>query len=311
MEEFISNNKINFIDNLAFYANQVVEGFITGLHKSPYHGFSVEFAEHRLYNSGESTKHIDWKLFARTEKLFIKRYEEETNLRCQIVLDVSSSMYFPIQKKINLETPNKIGFSILAAASLMNLFRRQRDAVGLSIYADTISTHTKPLTSSSHHKMLLLELYSIVKSLNKKLNTGTSTVNSLHEISDRIHQRSLIVIFSDLINHSSDSEELFSALQHLKYNKHEVIIFHVIDRDRELNFNFDSRMHRFVDLESGEELRVNPSDIKNAYEKEMSNFETFLREKCGQFKIDFVPVDCHKGIEPVLMSYLQKRKKLY
>ena len=142
MEEYISQNEIKTIENLDFFANQVVEGFITGLHKSPYHGFSVEFAEHRLYNTGESTRNIDWKLYARTDKLFVKRFEEETNLRCQLVVDRSSSMHFPIQKKLNHKSPNKIGFSILASAALMNLFRRQRDAVGLSIYSDIVHTHT-------------------------------------------------------------------------------------------------------------------------------------------------------------------------
>tara|TARA_Y100000385_G_C13105926_1_gene647801 strand:+ start:5620 stop:6555 length:936 start_codon:yes stop_codon:yes gene_type:complete len=311
MGEFVSNNKINVIGNLDFFANQVVEGFITGRHKSPYHGFSVEFAEHRLYNSGESTRHIDWRLFARTDKLFIKRYEEETNLRCQLVIDRSSSMHFPIQKDINPESPNKIGFSTLAAAALMNLFKRQRDAVGLSIYADKLITHTKSFTSASHHKMLLWELESLARPFDQNINEGTSTIESLHEISERIHQRSLVVIFSDLLDHSSGPEELFSALQHLKYNKHEVILFHVIDRDRELNFNFDSRMHRFVDLESGQELKLNPLDLKESYEEEMSSFEREIKERCGQYKIDFVPVDCTKGFEPVLISYLLKRRKLY
>ena len=311
MGEFVSNNKINVIGNLDFFANQVVEGFITGRHKSPYHGFSVEFAEHRLYNSGESTRHIDWRLFARTDKLFIKRYEEETNLRCQLVIDRSSSMHFPIQKDINPESPNKIGFSTLAAAALMNLFKRQRDAVGLSIYADKLITHTKSFTSASHHKMLLWELESLARPFDQNINEGTSTIESLHEISERIHQRSLVVIFSDLLDHSSGPEELFSALQHLKYNKHEVILFHVIDRDRELNFNFDSRMHRFVDLESGQELKLNPLDLKESYEEEMSSFEREIKERCGQYKIDFVPVDCTKGFEPVLISCLLKRRKLY
>ena len=311
MGEFISNNKIKAIENLDFFANQVVEGFMTGLHKSPYHGFSVEFAEHRLYNSGESTRHIDWKLFARTDKLFVKRYEEETNLRCQLVIDRSSSMHFPVQKKLNAERPNKIGFSILAAAVLMNLFKRQRDAVGLSVYGEKLLTHTRTLTSASHHKMLLSELESLAKPYDHNINEGTSTIESLHEISDRIHQRSLVVIFSDLFDHSSDTDALFSALQHLKYNKHEVIIFHVVDRNLELNFDFDSRMHKFIDLESGDELKVNPTYLKEAYEKEMFGLERELIEWCGQDKIDFVPVDCSKGFEPVLLAYLLKRKKLF
>jgi hypothetical protein len=220
-------------------------------------------------------------------------------------------MYFPIQKKINAEKPNKIGFSILAAAALMNLFKRQRDAVGLSVYAEKLLIHTRPFTNTSHHKMLLSELESIAKPYDKNINQATSTIESLHEISERIHQRSLVVIFSDLFDYSSDIDALFSAIQHLKYKNHEVIIFHVVDRNLEFNFHFESRMHKFVDLESGEELKVNPTSLKDGYEKEMFDFERELIERCGQDKIDFVPVDCSKGFKPVLESYLIKRKKLY
>lgn len=308
---YISQEELTTVENLDFFANQVVEGFITGLHKSPYHGFSVEFAEHRLYNAGESTKHIDWKLFARTDKLFVKRFEEETNLRCQIIIDKSSSMHFPVQKQLNAKSPNKIGFSILAVAALMNLFKRQRDAVGLSVFSDAVQLHTKARTSSSHHNRLLFELESLAKPFDKQNIESTNTIDVLHEIAERIHQRSLVVLFSDLLGEPEKSEELFSALQHLKYNKHEVIVFHVVDRSRELNFDFDARMHKFVDLETGEELKVNPIELQEEYEKQMTIFEKELKLRCGQYKIDFVPVDCLNGFEPVLLSYLLKRKKLY
>lgn len=311
MEEYISQNEIKAIENLEFFANQVVEGFITGLHKSPYHGFSVEFAEHRLYNTGESTRNIDWKLYARTDKLFVKRFEEETNLRCQLVIDRSSSMHFPIQKKLNSKLPNKIGFSILASAALMNLFRRQRDAVGLSVYSDIVHTHTRSRTNIAHYKNLLWELESLAKPFNQKLKESTSAVEALHEIAERIHQRSLVILFSDLLDTQENAQDLFSALQHLKYNKHEVIVFHVVDRSRELNFEFDARLHKFVDLETGEELKVNPLELKEEYVNQMSSFEQELKVRCGQYKIDFIPVDCTKGFESVLLSYLVKRKKLY
>ena len=261
MAEYISQNEIKTIENLEFFANQVVEGFITGLHKSPYHGFSVEFAEHRLYNSGESTRNIDWKLFARTDKLFVKRFEEETNLRCHLVIDRSSSMQFPYQKKLSSKSPNKIGFSILACAALMNLFKRQRDAVGLSVYSNKVHTHTPARTSIAHHKRLLWELESLALPFNYNMKESTNAIDALHEIADRIHQRSLVILFSDLLDTQEDSEDLFSALQHLKYNKHEVIVFHVIDRSKELNFEFDARLHRFVDLETSEELKVNPIEL--------------------------------------------------
>ena len=311
MEEYISQNEIKNIENLDFFANQVVEGFITGLHKSPYHGFSVEFAEHRLYNTGESTRNIDWKLFARTDKLFVKRFEEETNLRCQLVIDRSSSMHFPVQKKLNSKTPNKIGFSILASAALMNLFKRQRDAVGLSVYSDIVHTHTRSRTNISHHKNLLWQLESLAKPFTKDLKESTGSVEALHEISERINKRSLVILFSDLLDSQENPQDFFSALQHLKYNKHEVIIFHVIDRSKELNFEFDARLHKFVDLETGEEIKVNPLEIKEEYVNQMSLFEQEFKLRCGQYNIDFIPVDCANGFESVLLSYLLKRKKLY
>ena len=310
MSDFIINEELNTIENLEFFASQVVEGFITGLHKSPYHGFSVEFAEHRLYNPGETTRYIDWKLFARTDKLFVKRYEEETNLRCQIIVDRSSSMHFPVKKKLSSKDPNKIGFSILAAAALMNLFKKQRDAVGLSVFSNSVQLHTQAKTSIAHHQWLLNELEALAIPFNEDSRETTNSVDSLHEISERIHQRSLVVLFSDLLGDESQSENLFSALQHLKYNKHEVIVFHVIDRAKELEFNFDSRLHKFIDLETGEEMKVNPIELQEEYFKNMSAFEKELKLKCGQYKIDFVPVDCSKGFEQILLTYLLKRKKM-
>jgi len=310
MDNYIVNQDIKAIENLEFFARQVVEGFITGLHKSPYHGFSVEFAEHRLYNTGESTRYIDWKLFARTEKLFVKRFEEETNLRCQIVLDKSSSMHFPVQKKLTANKPNKIGFSVLASAALINLFKRQRDAVGLSVFSDKVQLHTRAKTSTVHHRWLLNELETLAVPFNTKELEQTNAIDSLHEIAERIHQRSLVILFSDLLGDQSKSEELFSALQHLKYNKHEVIVFHVVDRSKEIDFNFDARMHKFIDLETGEEMKVNPAELKEEYLKNMSVFEKELYVRCGQYKIDFVPVDCSNGFESILLNYLLKRKKM-
>ena len=310
MSDFIVSEDLKIIENLEFFASQVVEGFITGLHKSPYHGFSVEFAEHRIYNPGETTRYIDWKLFARTDKLFVKRYEEETNLRCQLVLDRSSSMHFPVQKKLTANSPNKIGFSILASAALMNLFKKQRDAVGLSVFSSSVQLHTPAKTSTSHHQWLLNELESLATPFTESTREATNAIDSLHEIAERIHQRSLVVLFSDLLGDVEKSEELFSALQHLKYNKHEVIIFHVIDRTKELDFNFESRVHKFIDLETGEQMKVNPIELQEEYSKNMSDFEKQLKLKCGQYKIDFVPVDCSKGFEPILLTYLLKRKSL-
>ena len=216
----IDLQQIHSYSKLELIAKQVVEGFITGLHKSPFHGFSVEFAEHRLYNTGESTKHIDWKLYGRTEKLFIKRYEEETNLRCQLIIDASSSMYFP-EIDFNTDKFNKIKFSVYAAAAIMNLLKKQRDAVGLSIFSDKLDIHSPTKSSSVHHKYLIHELEGLINA--PKKNTKTSSINALHTIAETVHKRSLMIIFSDMMENVADDEQLFAALQHLKYNKHEVI----------------------------------------------------------------------------------------
>jgi uncharacterized protein (DUF58 family) len=304
----IDKNDIRLFENLELLANQAVEGFITGLHKSPFHGFSVEFAEHRQYNSGESTRHIDWKLFARTDKLFVKRFEEETNLRCRFILDQSSSMYFPDVKNPSLKEHNKLSFSIYCIAALMNLLKRQRDAVGLSTFSDSVNFHASERTTNKHHQLLLLELEKAIQS--PAVQKPTFAVDALHEIAEKIHQRSLVILFSDMMDNSDKTEELFSALQHLKFNKHEVILFHVVDKAKEMDLEFENRPHKFVDLESGEELKLTPKSVQKEYQKFTSQFIKELKLKCAQFKIDFVEADIQEGIEPVLLSYLVKRSKM-
>ncbi len=295
--------------HLELIAKQVVEGFITGLHKSPFHGFSVEFAEHRLYNKGESTRHIDWKLYGRTDKLFIKRYEEETNLRCQIIIDNSSSMYFPVPDGKTVKD-NKITFSVYCAAALIELLKRQRDAVGLSVFAETVEVQTNAKSSSLHHKMLYHELEKMIQPRKLDEHKKTSAIQALHQIAEAIHKRSLVIIFSDMMDSQANSEELFSALQHLKHNKHEVILFHVTDQEKELDFNFENRPYRFIDMESGEEVKLHPNEIKETYLKEMSAYKKELMLKCGQYKIDFVEADINRGFDQVLMPYLVKRTKM-
>ena len=244
----IERKDIEKFENLELLANQVVEGFITGLHKSPFHGFSVEFAEHRLYNSGESTRHIDWKLYARTDKFFVKRFEEETNLRCRIIIDQSSSMYFPNKDNPSVDNPNKLYFSVLCAAALMNLLKRQRDAVGLSLFSDKVNLHTNEKTSTKHHQYLLHELDKVLHQ--PSLMKSSRLVDGLHQIAENIHQRSLVILFSDMFDNSEKNEELFSALHHLKFNKHEVVLFHVMDKSKELEFDYENRPYKFVDMET-------------------------------------------------------------
>lgn len=289
--------------NLELLAKKVVEGFITGLHKSPFHGFSVEFAEHRLYNSGESTRHIDWKLFARSDKLFIKRYEEETNLRCQIVIDTSSSMLFPVDSE-----PSKLGFSVYAAAALNELLRQQRDAIGLTLFNEQIDLHLPAKGSPMQQKMIFSNLEDLLLRKSDAAPKKTSAIKALHQVAEIIHKRSLVIIFSDMFEGEGNNEELFAALQHLKYKKHEVVLFHVYDKKKELDFDYDNRPYRFIDLESGEEIRLNPNQIKESYVAAVNEFAAALKLKCSQYHIDFIEADINQGFDTVLYTYLVKRK---
>jgi len=295
-------------DNFEFIAQQIVEGFITGMHRSPYHGFSVEFAEHRIYNKGESTRHIDWKLFARTEKLFIKKYEEETNVRCHIVIDTSSSMLFPYPES---KTLNKLAFSAYCAAALIHLLRKQRDAVGLTLFSDTIESHSGSKLSQVHVQHLYQELSKmIVKANESMLNRKTAAASCLDQLADNITTRSLVIIFSDMFD-GTNEEELFSALQHLKFNKHEVILFHVVDRKLEQDFAFENRPHKFISLETGEELKINPADVRETYTTKIKEYFERLRTRCTQYRIDIIEVDIQDSFREVLLAYLVKRNKLY
>ena len=295
--------EVQEIKNIPFLAKQVVEGFIVGLHKSPFHGFSVEFAEHRVYNRGESTKNIDWKVYARTDKLYTKRYEEETNLRCQIVIDNSSSMYFPLESKII----NKSNFSLLCAAGFIELFNKQRDAVGLSTFTEKLELHTKVGSSRAHINRLYAELENL--SPMKTLNKQTSTVASLHAIAEQIPKRSLVIIFSDMFQ-TEEETEIFNALRHLKHSKHEVILFHVVDGKQEIAFDFKNRPYLFVDMETGQEVKLHTNQVKEAYVSKMKAFNTALKLKSAQYKIDFVTADINKDFSQVLRPYLLKRTKM-
>lgn len=303
----LSNVQSSEIKNLDILAKQVVEGFITGMHKSPFHGFSVEFSEHKLYNKGESTRHIDWKLFAKTEKLYTKKYEEETNLRCHIIIDNSASMQYPIIKKQTLDSLNKVGFSAIAAACLMEILKKQRDAVGLSIYSDSYEYYAPEKGSERHRKMLLHQLEQLLVS---KSNATTETYKYLHEIAEKIHRRSLIFVFTDMFQTSKDNEALFEALRHLKFNKHEVVLFHTYDAKTELDFNFSNAPKKFVDVETGEEINVYAENVQEKYKEIVENYFKELKNKCLQYQIDYVPVDINSGFNEVLTRYLIGRKKI-
>jgi uncharacterized protein (DUF58 family) len=303
----VAEIKSTEIKNLDILAKQVVEGFITGIHKSPFHGFSVEFSEHKLYNNGESTRHIDWKLFAKTEKLYTKKYEEETNLRCHIIIDNSASMHYPVVKTQTVENLNKIGFAAVAAASLIEILKRQRDAVGLSVYSDSYEYYAPEKGSERHRSMLLHQLEKLLISTSK---AATETYQYLHEIAEKMHRRSLIFLFTDMFQTTKEDEALFEALRHLKYNKHEVVLFHTYDGKTELNFNFDNAPKKFVDVETGEEINVFAENVQQKYAELASHYFKGLKNKCLQYKIDYVPVDINQGFNDILTAYLLQRKKI-
>lgn len=289
--------------NLELLARQLVEGFITGLHKSPYHGFSVEFAEHRLYNEGQSTRHIDWKVFARTDRLYTKQYEEETNLRCLIAIDCSSSMYYPA------DSLAKLRFSIYSASALAFLLHKQRDAVGLCLFAEKVIEYT-PIKSMASHLDKLYTLLENTIARGSRTKHATNVAEVLHEVAEKTHKRSLVVIFSDMFDSSDNVDDIFKALQHLKHNKHEVLLFHVSDHETELAFNFEERPHEFIDLENGERLKLNPAEIRERYTKQLKEFHSELQMKCNQLKIDFISANSRTDYFTVLQSYLIKRSKM-
>lgn len=296
--------------NLELLAQQVVEGFIVGLHRSPFHGFSVEFAEHRLYNPGESTRNIDWKVYGRTDKLFVKKFEEETNLRCHIVVDASSTMYFPWDEKqpAKHKYSNKFCFAAQSAAVLMNALRKQRDAFGLTLFDDDVRLSTHAKSSTVHYRMLLANLTQRIE--NPELNHKTDLAASLHQVADSIHRRSLVVIFTDVMEQPDKAEEVFAALQHLRHAKHEVVLFHVTDKSKELDFEFENRPYVFVDMESGEQVKLQPNQVKEFYTKQVNAFTEQLKLRCLQYKIDFVEADINRGFAPILQTWMAKRARM-
>jgi uncharacterized protein (DUF58 family) len=287
--------------NLELLARQMVEGFITGLHRSPYHGFSVEFAEHVLYNPGESTRHIDWKAFAKSDRLYTKRYEEETNLRCQILLDVSPSMFLP---KPNQE---KLTFSVLGAAAIMYMLTKQRDAVGLTTFADKILTQSQTKSVSSHIHKLLLQLEQVMQ--NPPEATESSLPNVIDLIAESIHRRSLVVIFSDLFM-DTEIETLFNSMAHLRHNQHEVLLFHVMDHRQEVDFEFKNKPYLFIDAETKTQVKLYPEEIKEQYQEKMKHRNQAIKLRCGQMKIDYVEANTQLSFDQILLSFMTKRAKM-
>lgn len=300
-------SKATLFQNLELLAHQIVEGFISGIHKSPFHGFSAEFAEHKIYNPGQSTKHIDWKLFARTDRLYTKRFEDETNLRCHMILDNSTSMYYPEVKEYSLDNLNKIGFGVLSIAALMQVLKKQRDAVGLSIYSNTYDFHASEKNSERHFQMLYSKLNEVA--VHGRKSEETKTYTFLHQIAEKIHRRSLIFLFTDMLQTEIEEEKLFEALRHLKYNKHSVVLFHLLDNAHELHFDFENTPKRFVDVETGEQIDLYADSIKKAYSERVLQYQKELKLKCAQYQIKYVDVDIGSNFSQVLNSFMIERQK--
>ncbi|PCJ67340.1 MAG: DUF58 domain-containing protein [Bacteroidetes bacterium] len=299
----ISKEDILHTGNLELLAKKTVEGFITGLHKSPFHGFSVEFAEHRQYNQGESTKNIDWKLFGRTDKLYTKRFDEETNLRCQFLVDVSSSMQ--IEQKDSL---SKLQYAVWSVAVFTQLLKRQRDATGICFFDDEIKGYSKIASSSRHYKELIFQLepYLSYKSNHSK----TDISDTLHTIASQIHRRSLVVLFTDFLEKDRDLDYLFDAIKHLKHNKHEVIVFHTLHQPSELEFDYGNGPVTFEDVESGEVLKLQPNEVRDLYKSNMAEYVSQIKSKLSQYKIDYVIADTSKAVEEAIIPFLIKRRKM-
>jgi uncharacterized protein (DUF58 family) len=289
--------------NLDLLANKAVEGFITGLHKSPFHGFSVEFAEHRQYNVGESTRNIDWKLYGRTDKLYSKRFDEETNLRCQIIIDVSTSMQ--IEEKDSL---SKLQYAIWSSAVFLQLLKKQRDACGVVYFDDTVIASSKIASSSRHYKELTHQLETYLTYNSSQKTTDIS--ETLHTIAAQIHKRSLVILFTDFLEENRDIEKLFDAIKHLKHHKHEVIVFHTLHKSSEISFEFGHSPVHFIDAESGESLKLQPNDIKSFYVERMKTYTSNLKSRFAQYKIDYVEADTSLPVELTFIPFLVKRRRM-
>ncbi|MBR1785477.1 MAG: DUF58 domain-containing protein [Bacteroidales bacterium] len=297
---------------LDFLARQVVEGFIVGRHRSPFHGYSAEFSDYRQYNDGESTRNIDWHLYARTDRLYVKQFEEETNLRCRIVVDNSGSMLFPTDGHADFVSPNKLTFAALAATVLVEVLYRQRDAFGLTLVADGIGLSTPCRSSAAHRRHIVGELEKLVQPLSLPASEPHSTgiAQSLHIMAEAMHRRSLVVIFTDAFVGDGEQELLFDALRHLRHNKHEVILFHTYHRRHEMNLDYGTAPVRFIDLENGRVLKLQPQDVAEKYSLEMNKQRNLLQQRAMQYNIDYVAVDVEQGCEQVLTPFLLRRSKM-
>tara|TARA_B100001093_G_scaffold508216_1_gene570006 strand:- start:626 stop:1546 length:921 start_codon:yes stop_codon:yes gene_type:complete len=299
----IDYKKARKFGSLELLAKQIVEGFITGLHKSPFHGFSVEFAEHRSYNSGESIKHLDWKLLARTDKMFVKRFEEETNLRCHILIDGSSSMLFPLNQDYN-----KLSFSIDAAASLVFLMRKQRDAFGVSVFSNQLDFYSPAKSSLTHQRFILTNLEKIIDkkySQDSKLTADISL--AINRMAMTISKRSLVFIFSDFMA-VTNFDEFANSIKHLRHHMHEIVVFDVSHNQLENELSLKNKYYNVVDMETGEKIKLHPTEIKEKFIQRRSEFRAKLKRTLVNQKVEFISANIEDGFDDILLQYLIKRK---
>lgn len=293
VRQFLQPEVVSKLANMSLVARLVVEGFITGLHRSPYHGFSVEFAEHRPYMPGDDIRHIDWKVLGKTDRLYLKEYEEETNLKAYLLVDASASMGY------RSASISKLQYASWLAASLSYLMLRQRDGVGLVLFDEKIRKFLPPRSMNSYLNLLLQEL--------ERLNSygETRIGQTFHQLAERMKRRGLVIIFSDLFD---SPQEILSGLKHFRHNRHEVIVFHILD-PLERHFNF-KQAGTFLDLETGEKLPTQPWHIRTEYCRLVEEFTETLKKGCREQRIDYVLMDTSENFDRALLQYLIKRKKI-
>ncbi len=293
-KSYLQPEVVSRLSTMELRARLVVEGFITGLHKSPYHGFSVEFAEHRQYMPGDEIRRLDWKIYGKTDRYYIKEFEEETNLKSYLLIDASRSMDFKAEGRVT-----KLEYASYLAAALSYLMMKQRDAVGLVLYDERVRKLIPPQSTKSWLQTILLELQ-MLRGAN-----GTGTGRALHLVAEQIKRRGLVVIFSDLFD---QPEEVLKALKHFRHKNNEVLLFHILD-PRERNFRY-GRDAIFRDMESGDELMTQPYQIQRAYQEAMAEFIARYKRECREQRIDYVLLDTGVPFDTALYEYLLKRKRI-
>ena len=288
-------------------AKTIVEGFISGLHRSPFHGFSVEFAEHRPYNKGDDFKHVDWKAYGKSERFYVKRFEAETNLKAHVVLDISSSMYFK-----HFAEWSKLRYAVHFAASLIYMMHRQRDACGLVLFDDEIRDFYPAKSSYSHIRMLFNRLEELLGQEKSALSEKrrSASADALHTLAENLKRKSLVVILTDLFENVASHDALISSIRHLRHQRHEVLLFNLMEERSERDLDFPDGTFLFEDLESGEELEVIPAQIRSEYKTRVEEYTKQFKIACSEVKADFEPVDTESPFDLALLSYLNKRKKL-